>query len=185
MSDLAALLRELHALPDPGFPLPSLDPFPIMRRRLEHASGVEQRDVEFLVEACDLSEAEFRRVVATAPASVIHGDAHSGNLLVRGEQVLLIDFEAVAMGPSGWDLIPTAMAIDRFGLSHAEYQQFTQTYGRDITHWDGYEQLRTVQELAMTTWLMQNVQEVPHAAEFALRMQSLRKEDRKARWHAL
>ncbi|MFF3356788.1 phosphotransferase family protein [Streptomyces sp. NPDC002917] len=185
LSDLAALLHQLHALPDPGFPLPALDPFPIMRRRLEHASGIEQRDVEFLVEACDLSEAEFRRIVTTAPASLIHGDAHSGNLLVRGKRVLLIDFEAVATGPSGWDLIPTATAVDRFGLSRTEYQQFTHVYGRDITQWDGYEQLRSIQELGMTTWLMQNAQEGPHAAEFALRMQSLRKSDRGERWHAL
>ncbi|MFF4602629.1 phosphotransferase enzyme family protein [Streptomyces sp. NPDC001339] len=183
--DLAGLLRDLHGLPRPDIALPVLDPFPLMRRRLAHAQGIAQQDMEFLTEACDRSEAAFRSIMAEDAGGLIHGDAHRGNLLARDGQVLLIDYEAVAIGPRAWDLIPTAIAVDRFGLSPTDYTTFCRTYDGDVTDWHGYEPLRTVRELGMTTWLMQNAHSGPAAAEFALRMDSLRKEDRERRWHAL
>ncbi|MCZ1006245.1 phosphotransferase enzyme family protein [Streptomyces lydicus] len=183
--DLAGLLRDLHALPRPDLPLPVLDPFPIMRRRLALAQGVQRQDVEFLAEACDRSESAFRSIMAEDAGGLIHGDAHRGNLLARDGQVLLIDYEAVAIGPRAWDLIPTATAVDRFGLSPTDYTAFCRTYDWDVTDWHGYEALRTVRELGMTTWLMQNAHSGPAAEEFALRMDSLRKDDRERRWHAL
>ncbi|WP_019890552.1 phosphotransferase enzyme family protein [Streptomyces purpureus] len=187
--DLAALLRELHALPDPAFPVPVLNPFPLMRERLETARGtqVAAEDVAFLGAACDETESAFRDLVAEDPAvGLVHGDAHRGNLLHRGDRVLLIDYEAVALGPRAWDLLPTATAVDRFGLPSAEYAAFCAAYGADVTVHSGYRTLRAVRELGMTTWLMQNVPHSPAAAhEFAVRMESLRKGDHAARWHAL
>ncbi|MGW9175600.1 phosphotransferase enzyme family protein [Streptomyces decoyicus] len=185
LADLAMLLRDLHALPEPGFALPALDPFPTMWRRLEQAHGVRRQDVDFLSEACSHSEAAFREVVGRHPAGLIHGDAHRGNLLARGEQVLLIDYEAVAVGPQAWDFLPTAIAVDRFALPRSDYDAFCRSYGQDVTASEGYEELRTVRELGMTTWLMQNAQSGAAAQEFALRMESLRKDDRERRWHAL
>ncbi|MEU8916694.1 aminoglycoside phosphotransferase family protein [Streptomyces nigrescens] len=185
LTDLAMLLRELHTLPDPDFALPALDPFPTMWRRLEQAHGVKKQDVDFLSEACSHSEAAFHDVVAQHPTGLIHGDAHRGNLLGRGDGVLLIDYEAVAVGPQGWDLLPTAIAVDRFALPRPEYGAFCRNYGQDVTTSEGYEELRTVRELGMTTWLMQNAQSGAAAEEFAIRMESLRKEDRERHWHAL
>ncbi|MEU9287738.1 aminoglycoside phosphotransferase family protein [Streptomyces sp. NPDC048275] len=188
LSDLAVLLRRLHTLPDPDFDVPRLDPFPRMRERLSKAEGVREADVEFLADSCRAAEDEFHTLVVANPSSygLVHGDAHRGNLLRHGQQVLLIDYEAVAMGPRAWDLLPTATAVDRFGLSTTEYAAFVETYGTDVTRDPGYRTLRTVRELGMTTWLMQNVVEYPAAArEFALRMESLRRRDLVARWHAL
>ena len=182
---LATLLRDLHALPDPGFPLPALDPFPIMRRRLEAVSGIRREDVRFLSEACDNAEADFRALVASSPEHLVHGDAHRGNVLLGGTRALLIDYEAVAMGPRAWDLIPTAIAVDRFDLPPTDYADFVRTYGTDVTEWHGYPVLRTTRELGMTTWLMQLAQSGTAADEFALRMESLRKGDLERRWHAL
>lgn len=182
---LAALLRDLHALPDPGFPLPVLDPFPIMGRRLEVVSGIRREDVRFLAEACDNAEDDFRALVASSPRHLVHGDAHRGNVLCDGDRALLIDYEAVAIGPRAWDLVPTAMAVDRFGLPPDDYAEFVRTYGTDVTEWHGYPVLRTTRELGMTTWLMQNAQSGPAADEFAVRMESLRKGDLERRWHAL
>ncbi|MER6734668.1 phosphotransferase enzyme family protein [Streptomyces puniciscabiei] len=185
LTDLGGLLRDLHSLPAPEFCLPLLDPFPIMERRLALAQGVPQADVDYLAEACIKSQAAFHSIMSDAPKGVIHGDAHRGNLLARGSQVLLIDYEAVAIGPQAWDLIPTATAVDRFGLSPGDYAVFCRTYGQDVTDWPGYGPLRTVRELGMTTWLMQMAQSGKAAAEFAVRMESLRKEERDRRWHAL
>ncbi|MFE7100440.1 phosphotransferase family protein [Streptomyces erythrochromogenes] len=196
LADLAALLRALHALPAPNFPLPSLDPFPVMRDRLRTAGAqgttgsdavVSEKDLAFLAAACDANEAAFRDLVATAPdIGLVHGDAHRGNLLRDGDRVLLIDYEAVALGPRSWDLLPTATAVDRFGLAPSAYDEFCTLYGADVTGRHEYRLLRTVRELGMTTWLMQNV---PHSAaaakEFSIRMTSLREGDHAARWHAL
>ncbi|MEV7381411.1 phosphotransferase enzyme family protein [Streptomyces lydicus] len=185
VADLARLLGELHALPQPDLKLPVLDPFPTMWRRLELAQGVKKQDVDFLSEACARSEAAFHSVVAQHPKGLIHGDAHRGNLLRRGDQALLIDYEMVSVGPQTWDLLPTAIAVDRFALSRLEYDAFCRNYGHDITTSESYEELRTVRELGMTTWLMQNAQSGPAAEEFVVRMESLRKGDRERRWHAL
>ncbi|MER5871878.1 aminoglycoside phosphotransferase family protein [Streptomyces sp. NPDC002044] len=190
--DLAALLRALHALPDPGFPIPPLNPFPLMRDRLRGAAdsadgAISEKDRAFLAAACEGSEAAFRDLVASDPAGgLVHGDAHRGNLLRRDDRVLLIDYETVARGPRAWDLLPTATATDRFGLAPADHKAFCAVYGADVTEQPGYRLLRTVRELGMTTWLMQNVPHSPAAAkEFAVRMDSLRKGDHAARWHAL
>ncbi|MFE7181744.1 phosphotransferase [Streptomyces erythrochromogenes] len=196
LADLAALLHDLHALPAPDFPLPSLDPFPVMRDRLRTAgaqgatgsdAAVSEKDLAFLAAACDANEAAFRDLVASDPGiGLVHGDAHRGNLLRDGDRVLLIDYEAVALGPRSWDLLPTATAVDRFGLPPSEYDEFCTLYGTDVTLRHEYRLLRTVRELGMTTWLMQNV---PHSAaaaeEFSIRMASLREGDHVARWHAL
>lgn len=183
---LAELLRGLHALPDPDFPLPLLDPFPIMRHRLETVSGIKREDVRFLVEACAAAEDDFRALVGASPRHLVHGDAHRGNVLCDGSShALLIDYEAVAIGPRPWDLVPTAIATDRFGLPRSEYEEFVRVYGFDVTQWHGYPVLRTTRELGMTTWLMQNAQGGAAADEFELRMQSLRKGDLERRWHAL
>ncbi|MGW6256491.1 phosphotransferase enzyme family protein [Streptomyces sp. NPDC055085] len=182
---LATLLRDLHALPDPDFPLPVLDPFPVMRRRLDVATGIRREDVRFLSEACDSAEDDFRTLVASSPQHLVHGDAHRGNVLRNSDRTLLIDYEAVALGPRAWDLVPTAMAVDRFDLQPAEYAAFALTYGTDVTEWHGYPVLRTTRELGMTTWLMQIAQSGDAADEFALRMESLRKGDLERRWHAL
>ncbi|MGW2766163.1 phosphotransferase enzyme family protein [Streptomyces sp. NPDC001275] len=183
--DLAGLLRSLHALPKPDFAVPALDPFPIMRHRLACADGIKSKYVQFLSDACDRAEPAFRTIMKSEDQGLIHGDAHRGNLLVHDERALLIDYEAVAVGPLAWDLIPTATAVDRFGLPHTEYAAFCRTYGWDVTKWHGYKELRTVRELGMTTWLMQNAQTGTHAEEFALRVQCLWEEDRERRWNAL
>jgi hypothetical protein len=99
--------------------------------------------------------------------------------------VVLLDFEAVAVGPREWDLVPTAVARERFRLSEEHYREFAATYGFDVRTWPGYPVLREIRELTMTTWLMQNVAEsAAVAAEFALRVASLRERDTRRVWTA-
>ena len=54
------------------------------------------------------------------------------------------------------------------------YTDFCQVYGFDLTTWAGFPVIRAIDELKMTTWLMQNVrhdQRVAH--EFRIRLASL------------
>jgi hypothetical protein len=99
-------------------------------------------------------------------------------------RVVLLEFEAAAVGPREWDLLPTAIRVDRYGLPEEEYREFADTYGFDVRAWAGYPVLREVRELTMTTWIMQNVGESQAVAdEFALRVDSLRERDSKRGWN--
>ena len=74
---------------------------------------------------------------------------------------MLLDFESAAIGPREWDLLPTAIAVERYGLPEEQYQEFAGTYGFDVRAWAGYPVLREIRELTMTTWIMQNIGRSP------------------------
>ena len=71
------------------------------------------------------------------------------------------------MGPREWDLLPTSIAAERYGLAEEQYQEFAAAYGFDVRAWAGYPVLREIREIDMTTWIMQNTEQSPDiAAEF-------------------
>lgn len=186
-ADLARLLRAWSELPPPPFEVARYDPLTIVPGRLDRAerSGdVPVETIAFLRQRCTELTAIYEELTRRHPLTLTHGDAHRGNVLIDQGQPVLLDFEMVGLGLVEWDLLPTAMAPARFGLSEDEYQTFAQTYGRDVREWPDYESLRDVRELAMVTWLMQNVGEGQQIAdEFASRVQSLKEGDRDRRWH--
>jgi len=51
--DLAKLLRRLHALPEPSFPLPDWEPLDDVRRRIGEADGLADTDLAFLRGRCE------------------------------------------------------------------------------------------------------------------------------------
>ena len=64
--------------------------------------------------------------------------------------------------------------------------EFCETYGFDVTQWDGFPVIRAINELKMTTWLMQNVRESDRvASEFRTRLRSLHDSRRAPRLAAL
>lgn len=177
---LGAVLRRLHSMPRPAtFTLPAEDILERVLLRLERAA-ISQDDKSFLLGRFD----ELRAAVASlrfplAPAPT-HGDAHNENLMFVDEQPILIDFERFAWGQPEWDLAMTATEyMSAKWWSEEEYQVFVEAYGYDVTSWtEGFDVLRAVHELKMTTWLMQNVAESPEIAEeFRLRMRTLRGEE--------
>jgi aminoglycoside phosphotransferase (APT) family kinase protein len=183
VEDLAGLLRQFHSLPAPPFELPAFDPFAAVPARLRHAE-VDDNDLRFLASLHDRLRQAYEQLEFDAPIGLIHGDAHRANVMIQHGTPVLLDFEVVAIGPREQDLVPTALAVDRFGLGEPDYQSFAVAYGRDVRAWAGYPVLRAVRELTMTTWLMQNVKQDPAvAAEFALRVASLREGDLGRVWH--
>jgi aminoglycoside phosphotransferase (APT) family kinase protein len=182
--DLAEILRALHQLPDPPFRLPALDPLGNVPGRLARATGIAAADRELLLTRCVDLGRQYAALRFPTPQGPIHGDAHRGNLLDDSVRVVLSDFEATAVGPREWDLVPTAMAVARFGVPVADYRAFAAAYGRDVTEWMGYPVLRAVRELTMTTWLMQLIHEDRATAEeFAVRVACLREGDLERLWH--
>jgi thiamine kinase-like enzyme len=137
-----------------------------------------------LLGVCDEMEKRLAGLEFALPSGPIHGDAHTANLLADRGRLVLLDFESSALGPREWDLLPTAIGVDRYGLSEDAYQAFAGTYGFDVRGWAGYPVLRRVRELTMTTWMGQNAGTSPaHAAEFARRVASLRDEEFERGWN--
>ncbi len=183
-ADLARLLARFHALPGCPCALAGFDPLATVGFRFAHANGVTPADRDFLRGRCAELGEKLQGLGFTLPAGPIHGDAHTANLLTDRGRVVLLDFEAAPVGPREWDLMPTAIARARFGLAEREYQEFAITYGFDVRDWPGYPVLREIREMTMTTWLMQNVGESKAAAaEFAVRVGSLREGDTSRAWN--
>jgi aminoglycoside phosphotransferase (APT) family kinase protein len=181
--DLARLLRELHALPPAPFTLPTFDPFSVVPARLASAIDVDRRDVDLLRGRHEHLREAYEGLEFPTPFGLIHGDAHRANVLMFRGKPLLSDFEVVAYGPREWDLTPTALSVDRFGVPADSYASFARTYGRDVKLWSGFPVLREIRELTMTTWLMQLVGEgAEFAREFKIRVDSLREGNTARRW---
>jgi Ser/Thr protein kinase RdoA (MazF antagonist) len=184
-ADLGTILARFHALPRPSFPLPKFDPFSVVPPRLAKPGDARPADVTYLADLHRQLVESYAALEFPTPFGLIHGDAHRSNLLASESGVLLSDFEVVAFGPREWDLTPTAVSVERFGLPAQEYAQFVQAYGRDVTEWDGYRTLARIRDLTMTTWLMQNVAESPEIAEeFHARVTSMREGDYARQWNA-
>jgi len=181
--DLGRLLARFHGLESCPCELASFEPLKTSEPRLAKAGGIARSDRDFLTARCSDLNKQFRDLDFALPVGPIHGDAHTGNLLTDRGQVVLLDFDAVAVGPREWDLVPTSIAQERFGLPEEKYQDFVGAYGFDVRSWPGYPVLREIRELTMTTWIMQNIAEDPAiAAEFALRVESLREGDFGRAW---
>lgn len=183
-SDLAMPLRRFHALPLPVFPLPAWDPVGIARARIGAADHLDAVDRSWLNQLADQVEARLPTVQWVLPQAVIHGDAYIGNVLrdASGNPVLC-DFDAVAIGPPEWDLIPELVAHIRFGRPAADYQRLVDDYGFDPRAWNGAPVLRLARELNVLTGVLPILPSSPGlTTEFHHRMHSLRHGDTTHPW---
>ena len=98
--------------------------------------------------------------------------------MVNDDQVILIDFERFAWGQPEWDLSVTATEYLSAGWwTSSQYDRFTASYGYDVTEWESFPLLRSVQEIKMTTWIMQNIEQSDQVAdEYARRIHDIRAE---------
>jgi aminoglycoside phosphotransferase (APT) family kinase protein len=173
---LGAILRAIHALARPDtFVLPAQHPLQRVSGRVE-AADLAPADRQYLVEVIDELTDALAGLDYPLPEAVNHGDAHVQNLMFVGNQPQILDFEGVCWGHPEWDLITTATEYVTAGFWTADqYRDFVDAYGFDITKWSGFDVMRRVRELTMTTWLMQNVNESPEIrAEFEKRMGTIR-----------
>jgi aminoglycoside phosphotransferase len=174
---LAHVLREFHALAVPAdVSLPEYNFDERVFLRL-NKSSISSEDKEFLFERFETLRDEVERLSFPLDRCVVHGDAHLGNVMLTSAQgPVLIDFENVGIGHREWDLSMTATAYVTAGwLTDEDYSLFAETYGYDVMQWVGFDVLRQVHEIKMTTWLMQNVNNSAEIAkEFDTRMRAIR-----------
>jgi aminoglycoside phosphotransferase (APT) family kinase protein len=179
IATLGTVLRRLHATPPPTtFMLPHEDILGRVRRRIE-AAIVPLADKSALLQQLNFLQSRLLGLRYQLRPAPTHGDAHSGNLMICDGQPVLIDFERFAWGQPEWDLAMTATEyLTAQWWTDDEYSRFVEAYGYDVTCWrEGFDVLRAVHELKMTTWLMQNVAESPEIAdEYQVRMRTLRGE---------
>jgi Ser/Thr protein kinase RdoA (MazF antagonist) len=63
---------------------------------------------------------------------VCHGDAHPQNGLTRGDEVVIVDRDAICLGPRAWDHAPLIPWHDRYGGPRDAYPDFARGYGADF-----------------------------------------------------
>ncbi|WP_433635267.1 phosphotransferase family protein [Nocardia sp. CA-120079] len=157
-TQVAALLKQLHFLPIPAeLNLGKIAPFVRLEERIAAAEWLNDPDRHWLREHL----ADLRQRWESLPDGlswcVVHGDAWIGNVAAMedGEAVLL-DLERTSVGPPEWDLVHTAIKHSSFRWITAEqYAEFCEVYGHDVATWEGFELLRDIRELRMTTMAAQ------------------------------
>jgi aminoglycoside phosphotransferase (APT) family kinase protein len=181
---LGTVLRRLHSLQKPTtFTLPDEDILGRVESRIE-ITNVPPEDKSFLLSRLQELRSELEPLRFPLAPAPTHGDAHSENIMICAGVPILIDFERFAWGRPEWDLAMTATEYETAGWWTAEeYGSFVSAYGFDVRSWtNGYEILRRVHELKMTTWLMQNIEESSDIAdEYQVRMRTIR-DGIKATW---
>jgi aminoglycoside phosphotransferase len=177
VAEIAGALRRLHRLRPPTDLLEPLDPFVRVQQRIDAASTLDAADREWLAAHLAGLRERYARRPAGLPDAVIHGDAWKGNVVGTADGcTVLLDLERFAVGPPEWDLTSTAVRRTSFGwLTAAEYADFCRRYGHDVTAWSGYDLLRDIRELRMTSYRLQRADEDPaERSEAAHRLACLR-----------
>ncbi|MFH9822607.1 phosphotransferase enzyme family protein [Streptomyces bobili] len=183
--DLAGLLRLVHALPAPSFPLPSRDLLAGVERWLRLAGdAIDPADAAYLRERRDGFASAAAALTPRLAPGPIHGDALPRNVHIGPDGPVLVDLETFSTDLREHDLVVLALSRDRYGLPVEAYDSFTDAYGWDVREWEGCAVLRGARETASCAWVAQHAPTDPKAlAEFARRVASLRDGDESVRWY--
>ncbi|WP_419667665.1 phosphotransferase enzyme family protein [Streptomyces sp. 2-1] len=183
--DLAGLLRMVHALPSPAFPLPRRELLGGVERWLRLAGdAIDPTDAAFLRDRRDGFATAAAALSPHLPPGPIHGDALPRNVHIGPDGPVLVDLETFSTDLREHDLVVMALSRDRYGLPAEAYDAFTRTYGWDVREWDGCGVLRGARETASCAWVSQHAPTNPKAlAEFERRVASLRDGDETVRWY--
>ncbi|WP_026251959.1 phosphotransferase enzyme family protein [Streptomyces sp. PsTaAH-124] len=183
--DLAPLLRAVHALPAPDFPLPPRELLGGVERWLRLAGdAIDPADAAYLRERRDGFAPAAAALTPQLPPGPIHGDALPRNVHIGPDGPVLVDLETFSFDLREHDLVVLALSRDRYGLPAAAYDSFTSGYGWDVREWAGCPVLRGARETASCAWVAQHAPSNPKAlAEFERRVASLRDGDETVRWY--
>lgn len=181
---LANLLLRLHELPLDDVILARWDPVADIRRRIALAQHACPEDLDFLSAECDRLRGDLADVRHVLPDAIVHGDAHLGNIIPTRAGPTLCDFDSTCIGPAESDLVPVAVGRLRFRDRSDTHDRLVDTYGFDVTTWDGFATLRRLRELKLVTSVLPNLGGNPRVQhEFRHRMRSIREGDDDTPWH--
>ncbi len=184
--DLGKLLRRIHDLPEPASWLPTWRPLADVAARIGEATeldSLDPADLAFLQDRYDEVADQLAHLEFPSPPSLVHGDAHLGNLIPGPAGPVLCDFDSSSYGPPEWDLTPLAVGVIRFGEPAGRYRELVRTYGMDVTRWRGFPVLRAVRELKLITSVLPIIGTRPAVrAELFRRIADVRSGNTSARW---
>jgi len=173
-AELASLLRLVHSLPPPD-DVPAWAPLDDVRARVSEAEELAAEDRSFLLDRCAEVEAGLRELDFVLPPSLVHGDAHPGNVIAGADGPVLCDFDSSCVGPPEWDLVPLAVGRTRFRDPPERYGELVRHYGFDVMEWEGFAVLRAARELKLTTSVLPIARSQPTVRrELARRLADLR-----------
>ncbi len=116
---------------------------------------------------------------------VVHGDPHIDNAVISGDGLVLLDLEDAGVGPAGWDFVPLAVGVERYGLPSEDFARFAAGYGAEPGAWPGHSLMCRVYELLVTSWAIRCSADSPDMAnEAAVRVAGVLEGD-PTRWTLL
>jgi hypothetical protein len=191
--ELGQVLRKFHDLDEAPVTLPAWVPLASLERALRtHVDPMilTQEEHAWLQAAITESRAALADLEWWLPPGMIHGDAWAGNLLwdePRGaHQVVLGDWDGLAIGPREVDLIPTWHAATRYGKGQPWIEAFVASYKYDLSTWPGLADLWRMRDLMQITGPLRRARP-GNVFERALRQRlaGMRNGDSGASWTAL
>lgn len=189
LTDLATLLRRLHALPIPPFPVPRYRPLHRLREALDIDRAREHPilpggDRAWLAERAQALVDVFSTTDFPLGNGLVHADVHGENAVRHGSGWVLIDWDQTCLGPRELDLL--AGLPDHFHECEADQSAFLTAYGYDLVHWPEWRVLRDITELhSLASYIRLGPSKPAAAAELDRRVDSLRTGDRSIRWQAI
>jgi hypothetical protein len=181
--DLGRIAKRFHALPDAPAFLPDWDQLSSTRTRLASQDVLTDDEHEFLKRSADELEAELADVDYLLEPGPIHGDVFAGNLIPGPDGPVLCDFDSTCNGPREWDLTPAAVGRLRFHYPVDYHGQLAESYGLDITTWQGFPVFRRIRELQLVCSVLPVLRSSPRIRDqWRHRFETFRADDLDAVW---
>ncbi|WP_280296465.1 aminoglycoside phosphotransferase family protein [Nocardia abscessus] len=188
-ADLGTLVRRLHSVARPPFPVPRYQP---LRRLFEALDLDDERTTPALSDSerawvrarAEALVGQFAQTEFPLGEGLVHVDVHSENAVCDHGQWVLIDWDQCSIGPRELDLVNGLP--DHFHQPQHERARFAAAYGYDLLDWLGWTLLRDITELHSLGAYIRLAPSKPAAdEELRHRLLSLRADDRAVVWQAV
>jgi len=149
-----------------------------------HVGVVSGDDIDALRNA--VGELEGWGEIARGEELVVcHGDLHPSNLGMRDETAVVLDWDAICLGPAAWDHVALMTWAERWGGDPADYASFAAGYGVDFRDSEVAWRLARVRLLSPTiNMIIAGAASTRCADEARVRMRFWRGEPEAPTWHA-
>ncbi|MFR9770684.1 aminoglycoside phosphotransferase family protein [Nocardia sp. SC052] len=188
-ADLGTLVRRLHSVARPPFPVPRYQP---LRRLFEALALEDERTTPALTDSdrawlrarAEALVGQFTQTEFPLGEGLVHVDVHSENAVCDHGDWVLIDWDQCSIGPRELDLVNGLP--DHFHQPQHERARFAAAYGYDLLDWPGWALLRNITELHSLGAYIRLAPTKPAAAEeLRHRIRSLQTGDKAAVWQGV
>jgi Ser/Thr protein kinase RdoA (MazF antagonist) len=146
------------------------------------AGVVTNDDIEVL-RAVTVELAGWQEEARHEQLVVCHGDVHPQNVVMRGDELVILDWDSICLGPRAWDHAALLTWAERWGGHPGAYRAFADGYGADLRDSPDAQLLARVRLLAPTVNMILGGRTSPRAAEEArLRMRYWRGDPSAPAW---